>query len=343
MSEPLRTRSGHVIAPEVVRTPLDGDGVHWRPIVPDDVDAIAALEVEVAAVDHPHYRATRESIATGLGLSTVDLARDTLLAVDDDGTVLAWGHAWLPSGAQTLQRVILIGAVRPSARRRGFGTALAAWQVDRGLQLLAETGSTLPAWLVANAEADRGPAVDRFIANGLSVARYFLTLHRELADPSPAFELAPSLRLEPYREELAEATRLAKNDAFRDHWGAQPTDAERWAGVVGAEVFTPQFSFVVLDERDEVVAFILTESDPGDWPGLGRSSVYISLLGVRREARGRRLAPALLAAAIRAAHAAGLEIAVLDVDHESPTGAVGLYTRMGFTEAHRSVQLVREC
>lgn len=322
--------------------PADAPGVHWRAIGLADVAAIADLEGELAAVDHPHYRETHEAIERGLLLSTVDLARDTMLAVDDGGRALAWGHVIRPSGAATTERAILAGGVRPSARRRGLGSALAAWQADRGRQLLAESGSALPGWLVAGAHADHGPAVDLWARHGLAVTRYYLGLDRELADPIPELGVAAPLRLEPYRAELSEAVRAAKNDAFRDHWGMQPTDEERWAGVVEAEVFTPQFSFVVLDERDEVAGFVLTESDPEDWPGIGRSSVYLSLLGVRRAARGQRLAPALLAASLRAAAAAGLEIASLDVDLESPTGAVGLYTRMGFVEAHRSVQLVRE-
>ena len=44
---------------------------------------------------------------------------------------------------------------------------------------------------------------------------------------------------------------------------------------------------------------------------------------------------------LEAGRAAGLERAVLDVDSESPTGAVGLYERLGFTTAKQSVVLER--
>ena len=98
----------------------------------------------------------------------------------------------------------------------------------------------------------------------------------------------------------------------------------------------------MIDDQEEVAGFVLAESNPDDWPGLGRSSAYIARLGVRRAFRGMRLAPALLAASMVAARDAGLEIAALDVDFASPTGAVGLYERMGFTEAHRSVNLTIE-
>ena len=336
---PLAERVG---APASVTLPADRDGVQWRPLTLDDIDALTALEIEIGRVDHPHSLATREEFEQALTLSTVDLARDTAVAVGPDGALLAWAHDWLPSGAETIQRVVMLGGVLPTARRRGLGTSLAAWQVARGRQLLAETGSTLPGWLMVGAESDEGDLVELFAAHGLRVARYSLGLHRELADPIPQIELPEGFTIEGYRPDLAEGMRQAKNDAFRDHWGKQPTDEERWTKIVGAEVFKAEFSFVVLTPDGDVAGMLLAESNPDDWPGLGRSSSYIGLLGVRRAARGQRLAPALLAASLRAARDAGLEIAALDVDLESPTGAVGLYERMGFTEAHRSVNLTIE-
>lgn len=347
VNDPLPSLADRVHAPATVERPRDRHDVRWRAIGLDDLDDLTALEIEIGREDHPHYLATREEFEQGLTLSGVELAADTLVAEAPDGTVLAWAHNWLPAGAETVQRVILMGGVRPSARRRGLGAELAAWQVGRGRQQLAATRSTLPGWLLVAAElpgleVDAVPAVGVFRRHGLEIARYYLGLHRELADPIPVIELDDGLRLEPYRPELAEAVRAAKNDAFRDHWGTQPTTPERWANVVEASVFRADLSFVVLDADGAVAGFVLAEANPDDWPGLGRRSAYISLLGVRRASRGRRIAPALLAATLRAARADGLEIAALDVDFESPTGAVGLYERMGFTEAHRSLNLTIE-
>jgi ribosomal protein S18 acetylase RimI-like enzyme len=74
-----------------------------------------------------------------------------------------------------------------------------------------------------------------------------------------------------------------------------------------------------------------------DWPGQGFSSSYIDLVGVPRAFRGRGIAPALLAASMRRMADGGLERAVLDVDSDSPTGALGLYKKVGFEESNRSV------
>ena len=51
---------------------------------------------------------------------------------------------------------------------------------------------------------------------------------------------------------------------------------------------------------------------------------------MRREFRGRGIAQALLADAMRRFAAAGMEVASLDVDSENPTGALALYVKMGY-------------
>ena len=62
----------------------------------------------------------------------------------------------------------------------------------------------------------------------------------------------------------------------------------------------------------------------------GYTSGYTDALCVRRSYRGRRIAPALLAAGMRAYAADGMQYAVLDVDTENPTGAYGLYSSLGY-------------
>jgi GNAT superfamily N-acetyltransferase len=57
---------------------------------------------------------------------------------------------------------------------------------------------------------------------------------------------------------------------------------------------------------------------------------------------GRGIAQALLVHTQRVYRERGFDPAVLDVDSESPTGAVGLYEHLGFRAVNRSASLVRE-
>ncbi|WP_334684704.1 GNAT family N-acetyltransferase [Mycetocola sp. CAN_C7] len=68
----------------------------------------------------------------------------------------------------------------------------------------------------------------------------------------------------------------------------------------------------------------------------------MELIGVVRDWRGRRLAPALISRLLTSFGEAGLERAVLDVDTASPTGANSLYERLGFQAGTQEIALVIE-
>jgi ribosomal protein S18 acetylase RimI-like enzyme len=58
--------------------------------------------------------------------------------------------------------------------------------------------------------------------------------------------------------------------------------------------------------------------------------LYIPQVRTRRAGRRRGIASGLLTTALCAAKADRFDTATLDVDADSPTGAVGLYERLGF-------------
>ena len=64
--------------------------------------------------------------------------------------------------------------------------------------------------------------------------------------------------------------------------------------------------------------------------GTGPDGSYVSYLGVLEAARGRGVAKGLLRTIIADAAARGRDRVGLEVDADSPTGADGLYTSMGW-------------
>jgi mycothiol synthase len=327
---PLRDR---IVAPG--RLPLpDTDGLDWRPASPDDLGALETLWADISRADHPNYTLSREELEEDFEHSWIDPAADTLIALTSDGAAAAYGQVELTPGKETLVRSILFGGVHPDHRGIGIGRQLLAWQEGRALQQLATSDLTLPGWLMLYAD-DRSVRTHRLAASaGFTPARYFTGLSRLLADPIPEIELPAGVRIEPYRTELSAATLEAKNAAFRDHWGSQPMNEEQWESMLALSVFRPDLSFLAL-AGDEVVGFVTSEVNEDDWPGQGYSSGYIPLVGVVRDWRRKGVAPALLARAFAAFRKAGLERAVLDVDSDNPTGALGLYTGMGFVPETR--------
>jgi ribosomal protein S18 acetylase RimI-like enzyme len=327
---PLRDR---VTAPE--RPPIpDTPGLEWRAAGTADVHLLQALYAAISRSDHPNYILTRDEIADELEHSWVDPTTDTLIGLDSTGAAAAFGQVVLAPVKETVVRSILFGGVHPDHRVRGIGRQLLAWQEARALQQLATSELPLPGWILLYAD-DRSVRTHRLAAAaGFQPARYFTGLSRDLSAPIPEPPLPAIVRLEPYSAGLSDVTLEAKNAAFRDHWGSQPSTVEQWESMLGLGVFRPDLSFVAL-AGDDVVGFVMSEVNEDDWPGQGYSSAYISLVGVVREWRKRGIAPALLARAFTEFRDGGLERAVLDVDSENPTGALGLYTGMGFVPETR--------
>lgn len=327
--------SARVTAPESLETPTNPVGVSWRPATLDDIDAVTAVYGEIASVEHPEWAETRETVEDEFTRSWVDLERDTLIA-EVDSRPVAFGQVIAPPNPETIVRAILFGGVSPAYRGRGIGRELIRWQHGRARQQLAASELPLPGWILAYAE-ERSEATHRqFERVGLSRTRYFVKLERDLADPIPDAELPEGLRLVPATRDDAARFLEAKNASFRDHWGSQPTSEEQWQAIMELPTTRFDLSFLALD-GERVAGFVLTDVNPEDFERQGFVGGYIGLVGTIREWRRRGVAPALLATALRAAKADGQERVTLDVDTENPSGALGLYTRLGFVPKDRSL------
>lgn len=335
----LPSLSERVEAPPTYR-PRHPLVAEWRPIAEADTDAVLAALRASDAVDHPNYLTTREELEDELAFSFLDRERDTLLAVGHDGAVLAVGSVLEPPRQVSLVREFMNGSVHPAHRGKGIGRELIAWQRARGEQKLAANDAALPGWLVGYADR-RAPDRERLLAAaGFTAVRWFHTMERDLAAPSPDVAPAEDVRIVPYTSGLAEQVHAARDEAFLDHWGSQPLSDEQWESLIGG-TFAPEVSFVAL-AGEEVAGVVLCDVNEDDWPGQGFSGPYISTVAVTRAHRGRRIAPALLGAVLAESRRRGWDKAVLDVDAASPTGADSLYTGMGFVTTFGETALVRE-
>lgn len=341
-----RPLSARVNAPATVDIPSAGGNLIWRAATKDDIAVISALLRAAGTVDHPRFLVTDEEIEEEFGHSDFDPAADSMIALDSAGQAIAYGTSTLNSSQVSLVQVALDGAVHPDRRGEGIGTALLRWQEQRGLQHLAGSDKLLPGWLGSGANEIAAAKMRLLHRNGYESVRWWHELERDLADPIPDIDPDPSVRVVNYGPAWSELTRHAHNDAFRDHWGSQPVTQEDWQIGDRLSTMRPDLSFLAVatdaDGHDQVVAYVLSEVNKEEWALVGHSFGYINSVGVVRGWRGRKLAQALLAQTMRAYRADGLDRAVLDVDFESPTGALALYEKLGFTTVDRSVSLVKQ-
>ncbi|MEV0949412.1 GNAT family N-acetyltransferase [Promicromonospora sp. NPDC050249] len=344
-------------APATLTIPTAG-GLTWRAATREDAPTWLALRNLISRADAEPYVETLEEIEEIFEGAWRDMTADSLLGFDPDGTLVAWAQVDSPPGDVTTVRAFCWGGVHPDRRGEGIGRELLAWGTGRARQMLAASRKDVPGRIGVFAEDDAPASRHRLYERaGFGVRRYYSDLARPLtgpdAAPVPEVELTGSLRLVPWSEDLAEATRLAHNDAFRDHWGSQPQTREQWAQRAG---FAPEWSFLVIDEAPDVDALLAdpdTDADTAaalrageplvvgyelaaryteDFEVRGYSFGYTDMLGARRAYRGRKIALATLAAGMRAFAAEGMQYAALDVDTANPSGAHGLYASLGYVK-----------
>jgi ribosomal protein S18 acetylase RimI-like enzyme len=155
-------------------------------------------------------------------------------------------------------------------------------------------------------------------------------MQRPLTDlpPVPAID---GVDLVPFTWDRDDEIRRAHNTAFADHHGSSERDAVSWqTWFTGQRAFRPDLSVLAVADG-AVVAYVLTYVHDSDTAATGVSEAQLGQIGTLPPARGRGLASATIAAALRVAAEAGCQRAGLQVDSANVTGAPRLYERLGFT------------
>jgi ribosomal protein S18 acetylase RimI-like enzyme len=324
---------------------IDATSLHpalaWRRLHADDAAALAHFLNDVYAADDYPIVMSREEAGHELAHPDIDLAADTIAGFDRDGRMLARGVVAARRSVASQVRVFLEGDVHPSVRGRGIGSALLRWLEPRAVERLRElergVDPAIPRLIATHYAAHLPDREQLFSAAGFEPLRWFAEMRRSLDFPVPQADPPSGARFAPWSDEHTEAARDAHNDAFRDHWGSQPITAEEWRHQhVAAPSFRADLSRLALD-GERVVAYVVCHRYAGDQEATGKSSVWLETLGTRRDYRGRGTASALIAEVLRSIQAAGFDQAELGVDTDNPTGAVGLYERLGFQPTRRWV------
>lgn len=322
-------------APAQVRLPADTHGLRWRPLTPQDVPALTRLVTRIEEADAEPFRTSQDEVDEKFEGGWKDHARDTLAGVDADGELRAWAQVNQPPGDTTVVRAYLDGGVDPAWRGRGIGREVLAWEIDRARQLLAATGKDVPGRIGGFASEQATATIALLQAGGLTPIRVYSEMRRPLGTDLPDVAAPDGVRIVPWSQDRDDDVLAAHNEAFASHWGSEPQTVESWRA--GRSQFAPAWSLLAVDDAtDEVAGYLLSGRYEQDWELAGHSSGYVELLGVRPAWRRRGIAPALLAAVMARLAQDGIEYAEIGVDTENLSGALGLYTALGFAPFHRS-------
>ncbi|WP_026163736.1 GNAT family N-acetyltransferase [Kribbella catacumbae] len=307
---------------------------HWpagliaRPIEPIDVQAWSDLMIAKNRADQDSGLQTVDDLLEELGDPVRDVTRDTVGLWSGD---LMVGYCMLRAGSQFVNGldVHALSSVHPLWRRRGLGTAIVDWMIQRSTEMHEALHTETPGKLNTNALTSSLGAEALLMGFGFKTDDHYLEMECPL-DTTPCQTPLPGrARIVPFQPEHDEAVRLLHNEAFRDHRDSLPTSAENWRlWVTGSRAFVGSASSLVF-VGDQLIAYALSYDHSTDDES-GTKEIHIGQVGTARPYRGRGFATAAVSWAMAEAQRAGFQRASLSVDSESPTGAVGLYERLGF-------------
>ncbi|MGY1762324.1 GNAT family N-acetyltransferase [Geodermatophilus sp. SYSU D00779] len=312
-------------------------GLTARPLTAEDLPAAAGLLAAAEPVDDTGEHDDADDLAEWWVNDLVDLSSDGRAVCTADGTLVGVAVVLSISGARGDHRVLLEGRVHPAWRGRGIGRALLGWQLRRAAEVHRRDRPELPARLTVSVYPGMGSLESLVRRAGFAAERWYADMDRPLTG-LPEVPAVPGVELVPFAWDRDDEVRRAHNAAFTDHHGSGERDATTWrAWFTGTRAFRPDLSVLALVDG-AVAGYVLTYVYEADTRATGVQQAHIGQLGVLRPARGRGIASALILAALRAGAAAGCDTAGLQVDTENPTGAFGLYQRLGFTRVRTRVQ-----
>lgn len=324
----------------LTRVSLD-ERYQQRPIDPGQVPAWSRLLVDIVAADGLDDELTGEDdLQESFDDPWCDFANGSV-AVYEDTAMVGYGMLMAETNAGTEHMMRMRGGVHPEHRGRGIGTWLLRWAEQAAVPMHRSRHPDLPLKLEGSCPARSTDAAELFRAEGYEQARWFHFMERGLDAELARSPVPPGVRLTPFGREHAADAQQIRNEAFADHWASTPWGAEEWDRFLSYQAFRPAFSFVAY-EAAEPLGLVIGHEYDSITASTGRRELYIATVGTRAVARKRGIASALLTAALSAARQDGCAIASLHVDADSPTGALGLYQRLGFTVSSTNISQLKD-
>lgn len=304
----------------------------------DDYQGMVDLINARVAEEGEGERATVASLAEVYDhLVRCDTATDMLMVDNPDGSLAAYGRvAW--HDVSEGYRAYSIG-FEAQASPAALEADVIRWGVDRATAIASghdHPDKRIGAW--ANDGTRRQVAV--LAVGGFSPVSWSAYMVRPHLDDIPDRPLPDGSETRPVEDDHLRAIWEADNEAFRDHQGfVEPTDEDwerfRDEAAQGTDLWRVAWA------GDSVVGQVRTRVREGEAEALGRRRAWTEDISTRRDWRGRGVASALIASSLHQLAGLGFDEAALGVDLDNPTGALGVYERMGYQVVHRQTQYSR--
>ena len=332
----MRARFGAMTSDPSLPSPegIDIKGMIFRRLSgPDDYAPLADLIGASNKADGIPYVPNPDGLRSDYeNTADFDPERDLLLA-EAGGRLVGFGQA----SRQVRDGIAVywsFGTVLQEYRRRGLGRAIlrANEARDREVSTRFEDvgGRAFASWV----DDKESGARELLVSEGYEPARYGYVMHRtDLSDVTEG-ALPDGLELRPVTPEQHRAIFDADEEAFRDHWGHRDATEEDFVARYAEPELDTSLWRVAWD-GGQVAGVVMSYVWRKENEDLGIRRGWLERIAVRRMWRRRGLARALITSALVGLRDAGMDEAMLGVDTENLTGALGLYESMGFAVSDR--------
>lgn len=314
--------------------------LRFRPFAGDaDVAGLATVMQVAFAADGLDWYPTPGSLANELAHSPNEDPRRDAVVAEVDGRIVAFGRAgWSVRGARHVYHTS--GEVLPEFRRLGIGGAILRAEQARLREIAKDHPQDADRVFAAEVIEGQHGAEMLLSRDGYGPVRWFWEMSRPLAEPIEPLDLPSGLELRPLRPEDHRRVFAAEAEAFRDHWEHREWTDEDYAWAFGDPDLDTSLWRVAWD-GDDIAGVVAAFVYKAENEALGLRRGWLERVSVRRPWRARGLASALMTSAMLELRARDIDTATLAVDADNPTGAVGVYERLGFRRSRGGTVMQR--
>ena len=308
----------------------------------EDLSPIVDLINAADAIDQTQENADLDSLRIRVNQPGRDLQRDVRIWEDTDGQAVAYAMLHIRPD-ETSAGAYLNWQVHPNARESGIEDEILAWATGRAREGGREHGKL--ANLRAFSDRANSYAMAQLEHQGFTPARYFFQMRRPIKDgepvPEPQFPEGYTLRYVANDEDV-ERWVDTFNLSFIDHWDFHPATVERRKHRMSAPYYRSDHDLIVVAPDGTFAAFCLCTVDDEHNKRNNINEGWIDVLGTRRGFRKMGLGRAMLLAGLHKLKENGVDEAMLGVDADNPTGALGLYESAGFSKYKSAIAFRKE-